>query len=118
MREPTWPLTFRDWWQDGDQDDPNLVEPWETFVVRVRGEEALDTRDLLPADVPALLEALFDGYEGLLYCALHQTWLDPPDATHRDYPELDPINSGESCGNAVNPYRALQFLSEAVSNHE
>jgi hypothetical protein len=51
-----WPITFRGWWQDGDQDD--IPEPWETFRVMVHGAEAGDSRELMPADVPALLDAL------------------------------------------------------------
>ena len=56
-----WPLRFRGWWYDGDQDDPGIKGPWETFTVQVFGEEAGDVRDLLPEDVPALMAALFDG---------------------------------------------------------
>ena len=58
MSNPVWPITFQGWWQDGDQDDPQITEPWETFTVKVYGEEAGDMRDLLPADMPALLAAL------------------------------------------------------------
>jgi len=47
--------------------------------------------------------------DGLLYCQLHDLWLDPPDATHRGHPELDPVNSGEDCGQAVDVGRAVRF---------
>ena len=53
-----WPIRFKGWWQDGDQEDEGFKEPWETFQVMVYGEEAGDMRQLLPADVPALLAAL------------------------------------------------------------
>ncbi len=54
--ETRWPITFQGWWQDGDQDE--IPEPWETFTVMVHGREAGDMRELLPADLPALLAAL------------------------------------------------------------
>ncbi len=53
-----WPITFEGWWEDGDRDDPGIDGPWETFTVMVSGREAGDMRELLPADVPLLLEAL------------------------------------------------------------
>ena len=53
-----WPITFVGYWQDGDQDDPDLDGPWETFTVMVRGEEVGEMRELLPADLPALMAAL------------------------------------------------------------
>ena len=56
--QPTWPIQFKGYWQDGDQDDPGLNGPWEMFTVVVHGEEARDSRELLPADLPALMEAL------------------------------------------------------------
>ena len=54
----SWPIRFKGWWYDGDQNDPNTTEPWETFQVKVYGEEAGDMRDLKPEDLPALMAAL------------------------------------------------------------
>lgn len=57
-REIQWPVRFAGYWGDDDQDDPHLPEPWETFTVWVNGAEAGDVRELIPADLPALLDAL------------------------------------------------------------
>ena len=61
---PEWPITFLGWWEDGDREDPDTPEPWETFTVMVYGKEAGDMRELLPADLPALLEVLGARQEG------------------------------------------------------
>ena len=55
------PVRFRGYWHDGDQDDPEIPEPWETFTVMVHGEEAADSRDLVIEDIPAMLEAIDGG---------------------------------------------------------
>ena len=96
------------------QEDQEFGERlWEESEI----QQVLESGMFILAEPDIRLQAIAD-LTGHLYCALHQMWLDPPDATHRDHPELDPVNSGEDCGNAVDVGRAVRFALDSLAKRK